>query len=138
MTQKLPVQLEITSSIGSRGRTGSDVDVAQAELIEWEQLEREGILPPPGFTLAEALKLNHKQQIVVEIVREQPPKELVCKVCGRTLPLDQFTKQPACRWGHATTCKRCYSQQVVRRRSEARESNREVEGVDQAEGKERH
>ena len=37
---------------------------------------------------------------------QEPTK--TCKVCGRTLPLDQFPKHPRTADGHSTICRECY------------------------------
>ena len=37
---------------------------------------------------------------------KQPTK--TCKICGRTLPLDQFPKHPRTADGHSTICRECY------------------------------
>lgn len=37
---------------------------------------------------------------------QQPTK--TCKICGRTLPLDQFPKHPRTADGHSTICRECY------------------------------
>ena len=40
---------------------------------------------------------------------EEETKMKVCKVCGRTLPLDEFPKNPHAKDGHLNTCKVCWS-----------------------------
>lgn len=44
------------------------------------------------------------QQPHVEV--KEPTK--TCKICGRTLPLDQFPKHPRTADGHSTICRECY------------------------------
>lgn len=37
----------------------------------------------------------------------QEPRK-TCKICGRTLPLDQFPRHPRTADGHSTICRECY------------------------------
>src|SRR5882672_2269796 len=42
-----------------------------------------------------------------KLVRQEPPEKKICKLCGRTLPIDRFTKDCTRSSGYKSVCKTC-------------------------------
>ena len=56
----------------------------------------------PYFQIKTCYEDNQQPHVEVK----EPTK--TCKVCGRTLPLDQFPRHPRTADGHSTICRECY------------------------------
>lgn len=56
----------------------------------------------PYFQIKTCYEDNQQPHVEVK----EPTK--TCKICGRTLPLDQFPKHPRTADGHSTICRECY------------------------------